>query len=788
MKHSRNHLWLFLFLTLAISACYNPEQKKGSSVALFNDNWSFKILPNEKFPVSDTTWQQVQLPHTTRFEPMVVNDQWQGICRYRKSFHVPNAIKGKQIFLKFEGAMNVAEVYLNGRKITTHLGGFLPFVVDLTDHLQYGSVNSIELKLDNTDNPETGPKPLNKLDFNTYGGLYRDVYLIVKNSLFISDPMEADEPAGGGIFVTFPGVNNQLATISIQTHIINNGAKTRNFTIKQTLFRDTVEVVSNSSEEYLIEPDTAIHYPLILQVEQPDLWSPTEPNLYTLQTEILTADGIEDLVKTKIGIRRIEITPEAFKINGEKMFLRGVNRHQEYPYIGYALSNSAQYRDAVKIKEAGFDYVRLSHYPMSPAFMDACDELGLLVLDAIPGWQYFSEDSLFQSYSWSTCRDMIRRDRNHPCILAWEVSLNESWMTEAFIDSAVAIAHAEYPGDQCYTVGWQKHGYDIYLQARQHRIEHYEKPEKPYIVSEYGDWEYYALNAGLNQDAWGDLQEEERTSRQLLGNGEKRLLQQALNIQEAHNDNFNTPAFADGYWVMYDYNRGYTDDLEASGIMSINRLPKFSYYFFRSQRDANISSDLYHAGPMVFIASYWKPDSDKNVRIFSNCEEVELYLNGRLINRKKPDKGKYCENLAHPPFTFQIPEFEAGTLEAKGLIGGKVVAMHKVSTPGEPARLLLEVDVSKNVPVAGRNDALFVYATLLDENGTRCPLNDIPVDFTISGNAKIITEGPVPTEAGIATALIQIGYSTGKITIHASSQGLTAAKLSFESVRPERDK
>ncbi|MEZ5148811.1 MAG: hypothetical protein R2759_17505 [Bacteroidales bacterium] len=184
-------------------------------------------------------------------------------------------------------------------------------------------------------------------------------------------------------------------------------------------------------------------------------------------------------------------------------------------------------------------------------------------------------------------------------------------MTEAFIDSAVAIAHAEYPGDQCYTAGWQKHGYDIYLQARQHRIEHYEKPEKPYIVSEYGDWEYYALNAGLNQDAWGDLQEEERTSRQLLGNGEKRLLQQALNIQEAHNDNFNTPAFADGYWVMYDYNRGYTDDLEASGIMSINRLPKFSYYFFRSQRDANISSDLYHAGPMVFIASYWKPDSIK---------------------------------------------------------------------------------------------------------------------------------------------------------------------------------
>ena len=268
--------------------------------------------------------------------------------------------------------------------------------------------------------------------------------------------------------------------------------------------------------------------------------------------------------------------------------------------------------------------------------MDACDELGLVVIDAIPGWQYFNKDEAFQSQALQTCRDMIRRDRNHACVLAWEVSLNETRMPEDFIDRATSIAHAEYPGNQCFTAGWQEHGYDIYIQARQSRLNNYRQPDKPYIVSEYGDWEYYAMNAGLNQELWQGLLKADRSSRQLLSDGEKRLLQQATNIQEAHNDNFTTPAFADCYWVMYDYNRGYATDLEASGIMSVNRLPKFSYYFFQSQRKPGNLSKLYQSGPMVFIASYWTEESDSKIRVFSNCEEVELILNGQIIGYQKP--------------------------------------------------------------------------------------------------------------------------------------------------------
>ncbi len=773
-----------LWLAILFVSCAEIAEKQYTGPALFNDNWSFKMEASTTFPDVDTLWKEVTLPHTPRIEPLITTEQWQGICRYRKTFHAPSAWKGKKVAIKFEGAMNVADVWLNEKKLAHHLGGFLPFVVDLTDDLKFGSINTLEVRLDNTDNPVTGPKPLEQLDFNTYGGLYRNVYLLVRNSLHITDPMEAGKVAGGGVFVTYPMVSPEMSTIKIKTHIKNDGEMPRSFVIQQRLTRNNNIVMAANSETTTLEPGADQEIIVSMQVQNPLLWSPQTPALYDLHSELITDDGIEDAVKTRIGIRHLEITKDFFKINGQQMFLRGVNRHQEYPFIGYAVSDRAQYRDARKIKEAGFDYVRLSHYPMSPAFMDACDELGLLVLDAIPGWQYFNEDQRFQDYAWSTCRDLVRRDRNHPCVLAWEVSLNESWMPESFIDRATAIAHAEYPGNQCYTAGWQKYGYDIYLQARQHRLEHYETPQKPYIVSEYGDWEYYAMNAGLNQEQWSDLMEEERSSRQLMGSGEKRLLQQATNIQEAHNDNLSTPAFADGYWAMFDYNRGYTNDLEASGIMSINRLPKFSYYFFRSQRDANETSDIYDAGPMVFIASYWMPGSDTRVRVFSNCDEVELQLNGELIARQKPDTGRTSNHLRHPPFTFHLSRFEPGTLKATGYINGDEATTYQVSTPGKPAKLLLSIDKSGRIPVSGVKDAVFVYARLLDENNTVVPQNGRVVNFLVNNDARVLNPEPIETEAGIAAALIRIGKKAGNVTIKAESGVLAPAQMDVVIATP----
>ena len=486
------------------------------------------------------------------------------------------------------------------------------------------------------------------------------------------------------------------------------------------------------------------------------MWSPDSPSLYTLKTKIVSDNSTLDEKETRIGIREIEIRKDAFLINGQKKFLRGINRHQEYPYVGYALSNNAQYRDAVKIKEAGFDYVRLSHYPHSNAFMDACDELGLVVIDAILGWQYYSDNPEFKAHQFKASRDLIRRDRNHPSVIAWELSLNESDMPESFIDSLVKIGHKEYPGKQCYVAGWMEYGYDVYLQARQHRLGHYKEPSKPYVVSEYGDWEYYAMNAGLNQDSWSNLLQADRSSRQLLSDGEVRLLQQASNIQEAHNDNFETPAFADGYWVMFDYNRGYSNDLESSGIMSIDRLPKFSYYFYQSQRDASITSPLYQSGPMVKIASWWTKDSPLDVRVFSNCDEVELFLNGTSLGIQKPDTSSNSTNLAHPPFTFNIDAFESGELVAKGYINGNEVSTDIVRTPEAPSKIELSIDYSGKSINSGSDDLLFVYAKVLDKNGTVVPQNDLNIQFSIDRNAHLVSPNNIKTESGMASVLVNV--------------------------------
>jgi beta-galactosidase len=300
-------------------------------------------------------------------------------------------------------------------------------------------------------------------------------------------------------------------------------------------------------------------------------------------------------------------------------------------------------------------------------------------------------------------------------------------------------------------------------------VQHYEPPDRPYLVSEYGDWEYYALNAGFKQHTWANLQPDARTSRQLLSAGEARLLQQATNNQEAHNDNFTTPAFADAYWAMFDYNRGYATDLEASGPMSLDRVPKFSYYFFRTQRDPGQLSPLYSSGPEVFIANYWQPDSTTDVRVYGNVEEVELFLNGRSIARQRPDTDRMSTHLRHPPFTFKLQKFTPGTLEAVGFIGGRSVAQHRVITPEAVERLEIEFDTVGICTDAEHSDQIFVRARLLDRNGTTVPRSGQEVEFFASGRFAVIGPVKLTTEAGIATALLKVAPRAGEGKVTASS-------------------
>jgi beta-galactosidase len=689
----------------------------------------------------------------------VPTPQWQGICWYRRPLRLEPAAAGAEVLLRFEGAMNVADVWLDGEHVGRHLGGYLPFVLDVSDRLHPGREHRLAVRLDNRDNPITGPKPLAQLDFNLYHGLYRPVYLVWKDRLGLTDPLLADRPAGGGVMVTYPEVSRERAIVRVQVHVRNGHSAPRAAQVRLTLRApDGGTAAGFLSRSIDLGAGEDRHIAHDLEVRSPRLWSPGAPHLYRLECEVLAGGRVTDAETHRIGIRRIAIDARGFTINGDPLFLRGANRHQEHPYIGYALSDAAQYRDARRIKQAGFDYVRLSHYPQAPAFMDACDELGLVVMNCIPGWQYFNPDPAFVELQYRNCRDLIRRDRNRPCVVLWEVSLNESAMPEAFVARTHAIAHQEYPGDQCFTAGWMP-GYDVFLQARQHGGcrdgEH-----RPCIVSEYGDWEYYAMNAGLDQTAWANLSPAESNSRQLRWQGERALLQQATNFQEAHNDNLGTIAFADGLWVMFDYNRGYAPDVESSGCMDLFRLPKLSYHFFRSQRPAG-------AGPVVFIASHWAAGSSPDVRVFSNCEEVALSMDGRSLGRRRPDRSRTTANLAHPPFTFATGGFRPGTLEAVGYLGGKAVARHAVRTPGAIERVTLEVDRSGREPERSRKDMLFCHAALRDARGTMVVDAWENVAFGATGGATPVGRNPSSSEAGIASILLETRPGRVPAAVHA---------------------
>ena len=790
--------YLSLLLTLLfVSAGCNQQtdhtEFQDPTTINFNSDWEFvkdvdPEISDDYFDRNSTIdWEQVSLPHTANIEPLVITDQqWQGDAFYRKFFEIDSEYSDNRIAIRFGAAMHEADIWLNGEMIQKHKGGYLPFVVDITDKVDVENENVLLVKLNNENNPTIPPgKPIETLDFNWFSGLYRNVDLLVNDKLQISDPIAANRVAAGGVRVNYTDVSDESATVNIQTDIENFDTSVRTAAVKVLLKDDTGRLISEKisdpepvpSGENLIVNHT-------FEVDQPNLWSPDSPYLYALTIELLEDGEAIDFWQKRIGIRTISFTDDhQFVLNGEPLQLRGTNRHQSYPYIGYALSENAQFRDAYKIKDAGFNFIRIAHYPPSTAFLEAADELGLLFMNAIPGWQFFGDEE-FQELAYRDIREMIRRDRNHPSIVIWEASLNESDMPESFMEKAHEIVHEELPFDDTYTSGWMDYAYDIFIPARQHASPpeywaSYPK-EKPLFIAEYGDWEYYAHNAGFNQDAYENLQEEERNSRQLRGDGQVRLAQQALNFQEAHNSNLQGWAFGDANWVMYDYNRGYDVDLEASGIRDIFRLPKFANYFYQSQGGPNIDPNAEFNRPMIYIANFWHDAGYTTAKIYSNTDEVELFLNGESLGKKSPDSDRVSTHLKQPPFTYEIDDFESGSLRAVGFIDGEVVAEAERNTPGEPSAMQLEYDRSGKNLTAGQNDVVFVYASVLDENGTVVPNAEPEVHFKVEGDAELIGYNPIEAEAGIATILLRAGESIGIITVQAFSDGLVSARLEID--------
>jgi beta-galactosidase len=773
---------IIFLLLIVLNFSFGKVQAQSRTKVNFGFDWEFK---REEKKASD--WEKITIPHTAKIEPLVVNNQFQGTSWYQKKFKVGN-FKNKKVFLYFEGVMQEADVWINDQKVTNHKGGYLPFTVDATPFLKAKKDNIIKVKVNNEDNPEFLPgKPLKDLDFNYYGGIYRNVYLITTHKLYITNAIQADKKANGGIYVNFNDVNKNSASGTVQVHLKNEFAVAKDISLQFILTNKKGEKLELKSEVFAIKANSDKGITQKIVVKNPKLWSISNPNLYNLEVQVISNNKIIDSYSEKVGIRKSEIKDDGYYLNDEKLYITGTNEHQEYPYLGYAISDEAQYRDAVKIKNAGFDFVRLSHYPHAEAFLNACDELGILVMNSLTGWQFFGNET-FQKNAIKDIRDMARRDRNHPSIIFWEASLNETEMSESFMTEATKALKEELPFPNNYSACWiDNSNYDIFIPARQHGKApdywtKYNKGNRKIFIAEYGDWEYYAQNAGFNQKEFSNLKEEERTSRQLRSNGEKRLLQQAYNFQEAANSNRKgTQTIGEANWVMFDYNRGYSNDLESSGISDIFRIPKFAYHFYQSQRDANIALDKkLVSGPMVQIANYWTKNSPLDVTVYSNCDEVSLYLNDVLVDRQKPTINQNNDELKHAPFIFKVEKFIPGTLRAEGFVKGEKVVSTIVKTPESATKIELSYDVSSKAINPDFPDMVFVYAKITDENGTVIPDAINEVTFALSeGDAELVGENPVKAEAGIATIILKTTSLKKSIKITSSSERLQNGTLTI---------
>lgn len=821
---------LFLIPSCAVQASHQPEfstagffqlPNSGREVFSMNPAWRFykgAVTGAEAANFNDAEWTVVSLPNGIEYLPTEASGciNYQGEVWYRKHFTPADALKGKKLFLHFEAIMGKSKVFVNGKLLTEHFGGYLPVVVDVSDALNWGEDNVIAVWTDNSDDKTYPPgKAQDVLDFTYFGGIYRDCWLIAHNPVFITDPNFENEVAGGGLFVAYDKVSDASAEVLLKAHVRNDSRKAFTGVVEYELQQPDGTQVAFLNDEIQIRPGKAITSKDKLIVKTPMLWSPETPTLYNLIVRIRDREGnVVDGYRRRIGIRSVEFKgKDGFWLNGKpyESPLIGANRHQDFAVVGNAVANSIHWRDAKKLRDAGMKVIRNAHCPQDPAFMDACDELGLFVIVNTPGWQFWNDAPEFAQRVYSDIRNLVRRDRNHACVWMWEPILNETWYPEDFAKNTRDIVDQEYPYPYCYS------GCDSGARGREHFPILFTHPS--YDGKSWGDKDadpkitYFTREWGDNVDDWSSHNSPSRVARNW---GEQPMLIQAQHYANptytytCYDALYRTPRQHVGgcLWHSFDHQRGYHPDPFYGGLMDVFRQPKYSYYMFKAQRSPQKQERLFETGPMVYIAHEMTPFSGKDVTVFSNCDEVRLTFlkDGKTYTYNKP---VVKEGMPSPVITFpDVYDFMTDKamsrkkkqdevfLRAEGLIDGKVVATHEVHPARRPEKVLLWVD-NENVNLkADGSDFVTVVAAIADKNGNIKRLNNYYVKFHVEGEGRILGDAgilanPAPVKWGTAPVLIQSTLRPGKIKITASvlfegSQMPVSAVLELESYSAAR--
>ena len=814
---------LFVWLSLSLWAARQPEfstagffrlDNSGREVYSMNPAWRFHkgaVESAETKEFNDKDWTVVSLPDGIEYLPTEASGciNYQGEVWYRKHFTPDAVLKGKKLFLHFEAIMGKSKVFVNGKLLTEHFGGYLPVIADVTDVLDWNGDNVIAVWADNSDDPSYPPgKAQDVLDYTYFGGIYRDCWLIAHNNVFITDPNYENEVAGGGLFVAFGKVSDALAEVQLKIHVRNATKNPFSGRVEYMLLQPDGTEVARLSDKIQVKAGRATTVSDRMPVKQPMLWTPSTPTLYNLLVRVLDKEGnVIDGYRRRIGIRSIEFKgKDGFYLNGRPYGkpLIGANRHQDFAVVGNAVANSIHWRDAKKLKDVGMEIIRNAHCPQDPAFMDACDELGLFVIVNTPGWQFWNDAPEFAQRVYSDIRNVVRRDRNHPSVWLWEPILNETWYPADFAKNTRDIVDAEYPYPYCYSgsdsEAREHENFPVYF-AHPANMQDASKeidPTKTYFTREWGD----------NVDDWSSHNSPSRVARNW---GEQPMRVQAQHYACPYYPVTSydvlykqSPQHVGGcLWHSFDHQRGYHPDPFYGGLMDVFRQPKYSYYMFMAQRPAVKNDRNAGSGPMVYIAHEMTPFSGKDVTVYSNCDEVRLTFNkGGKTYAYKKDKNR--PGMPSPVITFpDVYDFMVDKafsrtqkqddvyLLAEGLIDGKVVATHKVVPARRPEKILLWMDNEGTDLKADGSDFVTVVAAVADKNGNIKRLNNYNIRFSIEGEGRLlggpgVLANPVPVKWGTAPVLVQSTLKPGKIRITASvlfegSQMPISGELEFES-------
>jgi beta-galactosidase len=766
-----------------IPALPAAQPARGRSIFVMNRGWRYQrgnVDGAQRVDFDDAKFERVVIPHTNIRLPWhsFDDEEYEFVSTYRRRFKTPDAARGKRVFIDFEGAMTASKVWINGKLLGEYKGGFTPFSFELTPHLREEGDNVLVVLLDSTERSDIPPFG-NEIDYLTFGGIYREVSLRIVPSIYLDN-----------IFARPANVLRGKPSLDVDCFLAGQGSAGGPFSLEVELLdgqRTLAKTASAVNPVPGARPDAAGDPAIVAQVHNStetvddparqtvslkdidgiELWDLANPRLYTVHVRLLQDGNVIDEDTRRIGFREAMFTDQGFSLNGKIVKLRGLDRHQTFPFVGQAMPARVQRQDAkILRKNLHCNIVRTSHYPQSRHFLDCCDEIGLLVLEEIPGWQHIGPES-WKLLAIDNVGRMIQRDWNHPSIVLWGVRINESRDDNSFYTRTNALAHSLDPTRQ--TGGIRNFQGSEFL-------------EDVFTMNDFG----FPLKKP-NHPRYLNTEFVGHTFPTKTTDDDERQREHTLRHARIHNQLASDPQYAGGIgWCAFDYNThsnfGAGDRICYHGVTDIFREPKPAAGFYKSQCDPAVEIVL---EPAFHWANSDESTSFTKAVVCSNCDHLKFYIRRDsvesnpwdLLAELDPERTEF-DHLTYPPFIFDRRKIRGwGDLRIDGYIKGEKVISKSMSGRGVDKKFMLPPD--DTALVADGADTTRVVLRVTDEFGAiRTYAND-PIVFKLEGPAELIGDNPFSLIGGTGAVWIRAREQAGTVRLTAVHPRLGSQTVEF---------